>query len=69
MPADDEELWRELGALRRRVAEQEEQIDRQVSSAAARCGVAHCALGCAVLRQWRLAWPDEQVLDGWDIPT
>ncbi|KAG2442826.1 hypothetical protein HXX76_002905 [Chlamydomonas incerta] len=29
MPADDEELWRELGALRRRVAEQEEQIDRQ----------------------------------------
>ncbi|KAG2450056.1 hypothetical protein HYH02_000160 [Chlamydomonas schloesseri] len=29
LPADDEELWRELGALRRRVAEQEEQIDRQ----------------------------------------
>ncbi|GLC35729.1 Coiled-coil domain-containing protein 13 [Pleodorina starrii] len=26
---DDEELWRELGSLRRRVAEQEEQIDRQ----------------------------------------
>ncbi len=28
-PATDDELWAELGALRRRVAEQEEQIDRQ----------------------------------------
>ncbi|KXZ56604.1 hypothetical protein GPECTOR_1g543 [Gonium pectorale] len=28
-PADEEDLWRELGSLRRKVAEQEEQIDRQ----------------------------------------